>query len=260
MKKMLCALVILLVTTQIIAQSEDENQLKQLYKTSLTNGKSYDWLNHLSNQIGGRLSGSLNAELAVQYTKEQLDSLGLDRVWLQPVMVPKWVRGAAEFAYIETKSGVTTSVAITALGGSVATPDGGLKAPVVEVKGIEDLKNKGRAAIEGKIVFFNQPMQADLINTFDAYGGCVNQRYSGAKEAVEYGAVGVIVRSLNLRLDDYPHTGAMSYQDLPVEERIPAAAISTNGAELLSSLLSLNPNLKFYFRQNPKQFPGCSVV
>jgi len=37
---------------------------------SLLNGKSYEWLDHLSNQIGGRLSGSFNAEQAVEYTKK----------------------------------------------------------------------------------------------------------------------------------------------------------------------------------------------
>uniref|UniRef100_UPI003B5C7723 M20/M25/M40 family metallo-hydrolase n=1 Tax=Flagellimonas sp. TaxID=2058762 RepID=UPI003B5C7723 len=67
-------------------------------------------------------------------------------------------------------------------------------------------------------------------------------------------AAGVIVRSMTLRLDDYPHTGSMSYGDTPVSERVPAAAISTKGAELLSTTLTLNPDIKFYFKQNCKQF------
>ncbi|WP_340063764.1 M20/M25/M40 family metallo-hydrolase [Ascidiimonas aurantiaca] len=239
----------------VFAQTTDEDRIKKFYSTSLTDGKAYDWLNYLSNQIGGRLSGSLNAERAVKYTKAQLDSLGLDRVWLQPVMVPKWIRGVPEFAYIETKPGKTVNVPICALGGSVATPDGGLKAGVVEVKSLDELVQLGTEKIKGKIVFFNRPMQADLINTFEAYGGCVDQRYAGAQEAAKFGASGVIVRSMNLRLDDYPHTGSMSYGNLPVSRRIPAAAISTNGAELLSSMLTLSPNLEFYFRQTCKQLP-----
>src|SRR5690606_31110941 len=135
------------------------------------------------------------AERAVEYTKGELDKLGFDNVWLQPVMVPKWVRGLPEFAYIETAPGKTTNVNICALGGSVETPNGGVRAKVVEVKNFEDLKTLGKENIEGKIVFFNRPMQADLINTFEAYGGAVNQRGAGAREAVKYGAVGVIVRS-----------------------------------------------------------------
>ncbi|MGB0279300.1 MAG: M20/M25/M40 family metallo-hydrolase [Flavobacteriaceae bacterium] len=237
------------------SNTDDKNQIKQFYDLSLLEGHSYKWLDYLSNRIGSRLSGSLGAERAVAWTKSELDSLGLDHVYLQPVKVPKWVRGPKEFALIETAPGVTFNVPITALGGSVATPSVGLKAPVVEVQGIEDLAKIGRKNIEGKIVFFNRPMQANLISTFQAYSGCVDQRYDGAREASEFGAVGVIVRSMNLRLDDLPHTGAMSYGEQDVSKRIPAAAISTNAAEKLSYLLKLEPKLKFLFRQQCKTFP-----
>ena len=188
-------LAFLMVSTPFFSQSEDEKQIKAIYDEALTNGKAYDWLNYLSNQIGGRLSGSVQAQHAVEYTKAQLDSLGLDKVWLQPVMVPKWVRGIPEFAYLETKPGLSTNVPICALGGSVATPAGGIKASVVEVRGIEDLEKLGRDKIAGKIVFYNRPMDPTLINTFSAYSGCVDQRYAGAAEAGKYGAAGVIVRS-----------------------------------------------------------------
>lgn len=245
-------LFVFLISLHGFSQSEDEKQIKSIYEAALTQGKAYDWLNYLSNQIGGRLSGSVQAELAVTYTKSLLDSMGIDRVWLQPVMVPKWVRGTPEFAYVETTPGLTTNLPICALGGSVATPLGGIKAPIVEVKGIEELASLGKEKVTGKIVFYNRPMDPTLINTFDAYSGCVDQRYSGAMEAAKYGAVGVIVRSMNLRLDDLPHTGAMGYGDSAISTRIPAAAISTNGAEFLSTTLKLSPNAKFYFKQNCK--------
>lgn len=242
----------LLFTFQLSAQTDAE-MLKTIYFQSLTEGKSYAWLDHLSNKIGARLSGSLGAERAVQYTKEELEQLGFDNVWLQPVMVPKWVRGAPEYAYIETSPGTTTAMNICALGGSVATPNAGIKANVVEVKSFEDLEALGKEKIQGKIVFFNRPMQADAIRTFEAYSGAVDQRGAGAREAVKYGAVGVIVRSMNLRLDDFPHTGGMGYGDLPTSQHIPAAAISTNDAEVLSGMLSLNKDINFFFRQNCQQ-------
>ena len=233
---------------------QDSIMLKKLYTAALTDGKSYEWLDYLSNEIGGRLSGSIEAENAVKYTEAELKELGLDKVWLQPVMVPKWTRGFKEYAYIETSKGEKTITDICALGGSVPTPNLGIKAEVVEVKGLNELAALGKEKLAGKIVFYNRPMQADLIETFEAYGGCVDQRYAGAAEAAKYGAVGVLVRSMNLRLDDFPHTGAMSYGDTPESQRIPAAAISTNGAEFLSSLLKLEPNLLFYFKQNCKMF------
>ena len=251
MRKIL-VLAIALISISVNAQT-DQEVIKEIYKQSLTNGKSYDWLNYMSNQIGSRLSGSLGAKKAIAYTKAELDKLGVDKVWLQPVMVPRWVRGAKEFAFIETLPGKTTSVNICALGGSVATPALGLKAHIVEVKSFEELKKLGKEKVEGKIVFYNRPMQPDLINPFEAYSGAVNQRYQGASEAVKYGAIAVIVRSMSLKLDDFPHTGAMTYGNLPKEKQIPAAAISTNDAQLLSTMLTLDNSIKFYFKQNCKQ-------
>jgi hypothetical protein len=245
-------LITLFISFTSLAQS-DADTVKKIYNSALSDGHSYQWLDHLSNEIGGRLSGSLNAERAVEYTKEELEKLGLDKVWLQPVMVPKWVRGTAEFAYIETAPGKTLNVNICALGGSIATPIEGVKAQLVEVNGIDELKALYKSEVAGKIVFFNRPMDETLINTFQSYGGCVDQRYAGAMEAGKLGAVGVIVRSMNLRLDDYPHTGSMTYGELPNNQRIPSAAISTNHAELLSKMLKLDNSINFYFKQNCKQ-------
>ena len=253
--KLRLLIALLFVGLSLQAQEEIAPTIKKIYQTALLDGQSYPWLAHLSNQIGGRLSGSLNAQRAVEWGKEELDALGLDRVWLQPVMVPKWIRGTFEYANIETSPGNTINVPVCALGGSIATPLAGIRAEVIEVQDFEELKALGEDKVKGKIVFYNRPMQADLVNTFSAYSGCVNQRFSGAEEAARLGAVGVIVRSMNLRLDDYPHTGSMSYGDLPLRQRIPAAAISTNGAELLSSMLALNPALKFYLKQNCKNLP-----
>ncbi len=251
MKKSIILSFLLCSGISLLAQSSEEKMLKNIYNSSLTNGKCYPWLEYLSNTIGARLSGSENAEKAVQYTKVQLETLGLDRVYLQEVMVPKWVRGEKETAFIlDNKTKI--AVPIAALGGSVATSKNGLTAEVIEVQGIEDLKQWGDK-IKGKIVFYNRPMDPTFIETFKSYGGCVDQRYAGAKEAAKFGAVGTIVRSMNLRLDDFPHTGAQSYGDLLASEYIPTAAISTNGAELLSKKLKADPSLKFYFKQSCAQ-------
>lgn len=244
----------LFISKLLISQSEVEKNIKTLFKVSLTEGKSYQWLDHLSNKIGGRLSGSLNSQRAIEWSKNEFENLGLDKVYLQPVMVPKWIRGTFEYANIETSPGNTINVPVCALGGSISTPLGGLRANVVEVKTFDELSEK-KSEIKGKIVFFNRAMRADLVNTFEAYSEAVDQRIEGAKIAAKFGAVGVLVRSLNLKLDDQPHTGTMSYGDLPLSKRIPAASISTNGAELLSSMLSLNKNLKFYLKQNCKNLP-----
>jgi hypothetical protein len=241
-----------LFSTVTFAQTNDELKFKEIYKSALTNSKCYSWLDDLSNKIGARLSGSAGAQKGVEYTKAQLETLGLDKVYLQEVMVPKWVRGEKEVAYILDNK-TKTVIPVCALGGSIATPKNGISAEVIEVHSIKEIEGLGLDKIKGKIVFFNRPMQPDNIETFTSYGGCVDQRFGGAKEASKFGAVATIVRSMNMRLDDFPHTGAQSYGDIPKENYIPTAAISTNGANLLSKLLKSNPNLKFYLKQSCEQ-------
>ena len=250
---------LLIIAFSVSLNSQNTNDysvfIDKIYDEALSNGYSYEWLDYLSNQIGGRLSGSINYDRSVKWGMDELKMINLDTVWLQPVMIPKWVRGAPEYAHIESSPGNTISVPIAALGGSISTPSIGISANVIEVKNFNELKLIGKDSIAGKIIFYNRPMDPTLINTFQAYGGSVNQRTQGAVEAAKLGAIGVIVRSMTTSLDDYPHTGSMYYEGLSLNQRIPAAAISTNGAELLSSMLSLNPNIKFFFRQNSKNFP-----
>ena len=255
--KYLSYLLIVAFSVSLHSQNTNEDSvfIDKIYDEALANGNSYEWLDYLSNQIGGRLSGSINYDRSVKWGMDELEMINLDSVWLQPVMIPKWVRGAPEYAHIESSPGNTISVPIAALGGSISTPSIGISANVIEVKNFKELKMIGKDSIRGKIIFYNRPMDPTLINTFQAYGGSVNQRTQGAVEAAKLGAIGVIVRSMTTSLDDYPHTGSMYYEGLSLNQRIPAAAISTNGAELLSSMLSLNPNIKFFFRQNSKNFP-----
>jgi Zn-dependent M28 family amino/carboxypeptidase len=106
---------------------------------------------------------------------------------------------------------------------------------VIEVRDFEELRARADEA-RGKIVFFNRPMDASLFNSFAAYGGAVNQRSRGAVEAARVGGVAAVVRSMTTRRDDFPHTGAMRYED--GVERVPSVAVSTNGAELLSELIA----------------------
>lgn len=221
----------------VVAQQRDyAKDFKQIYNEVLTHGQCYQTLDYLCHQIGGRLSGSPQAEQAVKYMYLKMQSYGFDTVYLQPVMVPHWLRGAKEEAFI-AKGYEKFDVRVCALGGSVGTSEKGLDAEVIEVQSIAELKVLGKEQIKGKIVFFNRPMDPTHINTGFAYGGAGDQRGSGPAEAARYGAVAAVVRSLTLSNDDYPHTGMTKYNDsLP---KIPACAISTKGADALSKLLKL---------------------
>ena len=257
--KLILRLIVLFSCLSLTAQTgyrQDSIKIRRIFDKSLQEGKSYQWLRHLSKDIGHRLAGSEGDKKAVQWGKAELDKLGLDSVWLQPVTVPHWVRGTKEEAHIKTQYG-EFKVPILALGGSVATPENGILAEVIEVKSLEEVEKLGDK-VKGKIVFYNRPMPAEKIETFKAYGSTVGLRYNGARIAGKYGAVGAIVRSMNLRLDDYPHTGVMSYGDNEDNQKIPTAALSTNGAETLSKLLNdNNTQVQFYFKMSCKTLPDA---
>ena len=240
---------------QKTTDNTDSVTIKQLFNTALTKGQCYQWLDVLSNDIGGRLSGSPEAQQAVEWGEKLMKELNFDKVWLQPVMVPHWVRGEKEEAYF-TVGNTKFNVPICALGGSIATSENGVTGEVIEVQSIEEAENLGEK-LRGKIVFFNRPFDDTHIETFRAYGGCVDQRGSGAKATGKFGVLGVIVRSMTHSIDDYPHTGAMGYGDIPENEKVPTAAISTKAANSLSEKLKENPNLKFYFKQSCKTLPDA---
>ncbi|MCB0533642.1 MAG: M20/M25/M40 family metallo-hydrolase [Lewinellaceae bacterium] len=217
-------------------KAPDAAFIRKVYDQALQDGRCYPWLKDLCLNIGHRLSGSPSAEKAVQWSEAVLDTLGLDSVWLQPVMVPHWVRGAAEQVTVRTgKKGESLQLKALALGGSVGTGGKAISGEIVEITSWEALDALNERGIRGKIVFYNRPMDPTKIHTFEAYGGAVDQRAHGASRAAKYGAVGVLVRSMSLRLDDFPHTGSLRYDS--TYTLIPAAAISTLGAEQLSGLI-----------------------
>ncbi|MEL7021627.1 MAG: M28 family peptidase [Bacteroidota bacterium] len=250
-----------IVTAQQEVSNEDAFQIKNIYDDALTRGQAYKWLTHLTTQIGGRLAGSPQAAAAVEYTRQMLDTLQLDHVYLQDCTVPHWVRGKAEQVRIVNSSKIGTQVLnALALGNSIGTGELGITAQVVEVQTLDEVERLGRTGVDGKIVFFNRPLDPTQINTFAAYGGAVDQRVWGASKAAEYGAVAVLVRSMASGLDDVPHTGTLVYREnIP---QIPAVAISTNDAALLSRLLR-EEAVNVFIQTNCQKFsdkPSHSVI
>jgi hypothetical protein len=237
-----------LVVQPLFAGNGDSVLIRKIYTEALSNPVAYHNLDFLCNKIGGRLCGSPEAEKAVQWAKQVLDGMGLDSVYLQPVMVPHWERGAKETAKVISEQTGNHDLNVCAIGGSVATAAAGITAGVVEVKNFEQLKVLGREKIEGKIVFFSRAADPAPIYTFEAYGGAVDQRARGAMQAARYGAVAVVVRSVTLAHDNNPHTGIHHYADSV--KAIPAMAISTNDADSLSKWLQHDPGLKMFLQSS----------
>ncbi len=217
------------------APADPEATVRAIFTEALARGQAYGELRTLVTDYPGRLSGSQALAGAVTWAEGALKRAGADRIAQQEVMVPHWERGAKESVTL-LSGGASQPLAAFALGGSVATPAGGLEAEVIEVQSLEEVAALPRDAVAGKMVFFNRPMDPAIVRPGTAYGIAVATRSRGPSAAARAGAVAVLVRSMTHALDDFPHTGGMTYaSDAP---RIPAAAISTLAAEKLSGALA----------------------
>lgn len=246
--KHILTLLLPLSTLGTYAQQADSVMIHNIYYEALGNHAAYTDLRYLTKNIGGRIIGSPQAARAVQFTQQLMVQKGLDSVYLQPTQVRHWVRGnKAECTVTSGKSG-NSALHICALGGSVGTPGKGITAQVIEVDSLSDLAKLGKNKVEGKIVFFNRPMDPHYIRTFTAYGKAADQRVRGASEAARYGAIGVIVRSLTLADNISPHTGIMHYDT--AYSSIPAISVATHDANLLHDDLINDPNLNLHMLIN----------
>jgi carboxypeptidase Q len=235
------------------AQNNDSIIIRSLSNEIMAKGTAYENLRYLCKKVGPRLSGSPQAQKAVEATFRMLKEAGADTVYLQSCMVPHWIRGEKEQGYIQVANGEKYQLKLCALGNSEGTGKKGLTAPVIEVRSFQELDQLGANVIKGKIVFYNFPMNPTHIRTFMAYGESGAYRTRGPARAAKYGAAGVLVRSLASNLDDFPHTGATIYNDsFP---KIPAVAISTNDAEWLSRQLMKKMVTTAYIRTTSTMLP-----
>lgn len=228
---------------------EINNSFEIIKNLGLQQEKAYDFLQAIT-AVGGRLTGSPEASRAVDVATNLMTSLGLDRVETEPVTVRRWVRGEREQALVKSQKIGQQSLNICVLGNSRGTPADGLEVGVVEIGSLEELA-AFKDQITGRIVFFNTPMDRTTVEPFAAYRQAAQFRVHGASEAARYGAAAAVIRSSTFRLDDNPHTGLMEYE--PKWPAIPAAAISTAGAENLHRWLQQDPELKLWIRMNCRQ-------
>lgn len=248
-----------LMNTSTGAWTEDQvATMAKLRDAAMEDPYALNELRHLTDNIGPRLSGSPQAQKAVDYVAAEMKALGAD-VHLEKTSVPHWVRGAETGALVSwpgMAEGTTQKIVLTALGGSVPTDPDGLVADVVVVDSFEAAKKLPEGAVKGKILLFNHPFDKRLAAQGDggnAYGQSVIYRGAGPSVAASLGAVAVLVRSVGGADYRLPHTGATVYADgLP---KIPAAAVTAEDADLLANLSQQGP-VRMKLTLTPQRLPN----
>ena len=246
---------LLLSCKQKASSTSDQEIFQKIFNEALSNNEAYQNLKYLTSNFPKRLACYPQGIEAAKWTKQIMEGMKLDTVFLQEIQVMNWKRGNIETAKIKNNKN-KIPVNVCALGRGIATGDSGIEAKVVEVNGIDELKALSKNQVRGKIIFFNQAMDPNLENPFQAYGKAAGQRFVGPMLAAEYGAKGTVIRSLTTSIDTFPHTGTT--RKAVADQTVPSVAIATQHADLLSKLLKQNPELTFYFKTNCKNLPDTT--
>jgi len=249
MKRLATFIALAVCTFSASAASNDSTVITQLKDEIMLHGGCYENLRTLTKTIGHRLSGSPEAEKAVQWGLKALKEAGADSVWLQPVWVPHWVRGAESLKIKSSSGNSFEAVKMLSLGNAFGTDGKMLQASIIMVQSMDEFRALKPEAVKGKIVFFNYRFRQDLISTFAGYGDAVKYRWMTPGAVGAKGGIGVIIRSVSTGADDVPHTGMTRYYDsIP---KIPIVSIGNTTADELelqlkkgSAIAQLTTNCK----------------
>ncbi len=245
--------------TPIVFSTKTLADGKRLQQAALNSDYAYRQVAHLGNNIGPRLSGSAQAAKAVEYVAGELKAIGCE-VQLEKAMVPHWVRGEETAALVQfpgMAEGTTQKIVLCALGGSVATPSGGIAADVIAVKNFDELKSMSREKVAGKIVLFNYPFDKQMAaegRGGEAYGEAVVYRSDGPSAAARQGAVACLIRSVGGSEYRLPHTGVTQYA--ADASKIPAAAVTAEDADMIVDLVRQGP-VKMKLILTPQTLPDA---
>ena len=234
MKKILGTSLLLFGMAAFGQAKEDSIQFSKISLEVLNNGKGYNDLRELTKNIGHRLSGSEAYEKSVQWAAQKLRDAGADKVWLQDVMIPVWVRGK-ESLHIKTSNGSWKSLKMLSLGNSEGTGGKDISGEIIMVKSMDEYNKLSPEQVKDKILFFNYAFKQSFIETFKGYGDASKYRTTAASLTAKKGGKFAIIRSLSSAFDDVPHTGAMRYEENV--SKIPAVAIGSTTADELETLL-----------------------
>jgi len=222
----------------------------RIISTAFADSSAWNRLAALTDKFGHRLSGSASLERSIDWILQEMKKDGLQNVRGEPVMVPKWVRGAESATMISPRA---TPLHMVGLGGSVGTPAKGITGTVMVVKNFDELTRRAAEA-KGKIVLFDVP--------FTGYGQTVRYRGGAANAAGKVGAVAALIRSVSSFSMQNPHTGSMSY-DTTLKVIVPAAALSVEDAAMIHRMVDRGEkvviNLKMSARKLP-DVPSRNVV
>ena len=188
----------------------------------------------LTTEIGPRLAGSDAEARARDWAVAELKSLGFSNVRVDDFTIPFWSR-VKESARVVSPA--PQNLAITMLGGSRSTPEGGITAEIVRFTSLAELSAASEQKLAGKIVFLDEGMTRTQDGS--GYGPAVAKRRNCTAITIERGGAACLIRSVGTDEHRFPHTGMMARGEAIGAG--PGAALSAPDADQLARLLARGP-------------------
>ena len=206
---------------------------ERLREQALADDTGYRVVESLTTEVGARLAGSEADARAVAWAKAKFEALGFDRVWLEPVTFPKWVRRSESALVLGANAQALT---ITALGGS---PGGTVAADVVRFADLAALEAAPAGSLQGRIAFVDFQMQSARDGSGYRDGSAIRGR--GPSAAIRAGAGAFLMRSAGTDNHRVAHTGITRFDEGLIP--IPSASLTIPDADQLARLTTLGPAL-----------------
>lgn len=219
------------VTHNNMSSVSSNPEIKMLSNIALKGHYGYEITKSLTTEVGARQAGSAQEAQARLWAVKKFEALGFENITTETFTIDGWKRGVETVTLIAPSS---QKLFVTALGGSVATPNAGIEASVVYFPTFDDLKNAPENSLDGKIVYISGLMERTINGA--GYGPANMKRRSGATEAAKRGALAVLIRSVGTDSHRFPHTGQMAYD--PEIKKIPIGAISGPDADQLDRIFA----------------------
>ena len=188
-------------------------------------------LRKLTDEVGGRVSGSAEMAKAVEWGVAAFHAAGVDVHTEKYTLPVAWSEGATR---LEVLGPVQFPVSLVSEGLSPATPAGGLETKLVDVgDGSEQEFAKAGAALKGAILLVHSEIGSTWAALFEEY----SRPPAIINRAVNGGAIAILWMGARERKLLYRHTNALNGQ----VDRIPQAVVAREDAMRLARTVAAHP-------------------
>jgi carboxypeptidase Q len=227
-----------------VAKGPDEDGTKpalvKIAGEGMLDSRAFQYLTELSDDVGARVTGSPQAQKAVEWGQAKMRAMGLENVHAEKWQLWRgWTRGTAQ---AELLTPIRRPLHVDAMGWTGSTPAGGAEGDVVEVNMFDldnELKNVGRLNGKVALVVTRGEPNKSFVQLFAQFGDFLRAAGKAGAISVIGGQGGGKAQGMNLT-----HTGILGFD---ADFAVPVVSMSAEDQSQLERYIGrgLTPKVRF---------------